>query len=130
MPYNAEPGEVAYVTFTKACTHGDLVTESGFVGVAVKQQTPAADALRSTRNQIAVNEKGLLLISNVAEVPNTGALASPTKGQMVYIVTSSNALATTSNSGANLVVGKIASLPGERGTPSNRVRINLRQKVA
>lgn len=128
MPYNAEPGEVAYVTFTKACNHGDLVTEQGFVGVAVKQQTPAADAPRATRAQIGIGEAGLLLISKVAEVPATGALASPTKGTLVYIATADNTLATTAGSG-KVPAGRVASLPGERGTPSTLVRINLRLKV-
>lgn len=128
MPYNAEPGDVAYVTFTKACTHGDLVTESGFVGVAVKQAIPAADAARSTRDDIGVSEAGILRIAGVVETPATGALASPTKGALVYIVTADNTFATSSGSG-KIPVGRVCSLPGERGTPSTLVRINLNLKV-
>lgn len=127
MPYNAEPGDVAYVTFTKPCAHGDLVTEEGFVGTAVKQQTPAADAPRTSRNQIAVGEAGLLLISKVVEAP-AASLSGVTKGQLVYVAASNNALGTTAGTG-QLVAGKVCSLPGERGTPSNLVRINLKQKV-
>lgn len=127
MPYNAEPGDVAYVTFTKACTHGDLVTEDGFVGVAVKQQTPAADAPRTSRNQIAAGEAGILLISKIAEAPAT-SLSGVSKGQLVYVAAADNSLGTASGTG-QLVAGKVSSLPGERGTPSNVVRINLKQKV-
>lgn len=127
MPYNAEPGEVAYVVFSKACNHGDLVTEQGFVGVAVKQQTPAADAPRTTRNQIAINESGLLLTSKVAEVP-AASLPGVAKGALVYVATADNSLSTVAGAG-KLVAGKVASLAGERGTPTDKVRINLRQKV-
>ena len=123
MPYNAEPGEVAYVTFTKACTHGDLVTEQGFVGVAVKQTTPAADSPRTTRNQIGVGEKGLLLISNVAETPATGALAAPVKGALVYVKAADNTFATTAGTGF-LVAGKVASLRKRRSTKFRATRNN------
>lgn len=129
MPYNAEPGEVAYVTFTKACTHGDLVTENGFVGIAFKQVTPPADAARSTRNLIAVSEKGMLLIDHVIEAPATGVLSGVAKGALVYVTVTDNSLALSAGSG-KLVAGKVSTLPGERGCPSNLVRINLRQKVA
>lgn len=136
MPYNAEPGEVAYVTFSKACVHGALVTEQGFVGVAVKQETPSQDTPRSQRANIAISEAGVLLIDKVAEVPASAPIAAPAKGLLVYIKAADNTLhlavdALTGgvlNAGF-LVVGRVASLPGERGTPSNIVRINLRQKV-
>jgi hypothetical protein len=136
MPYNAEPGDVAYVTFSKACTHGDLVTEQGFVGVAVKQETPSQDTPRNQRNAIAVSEAGLLLISKVAEVPASAPIAAPAKGLMVYIKAADNTIHLAADAltggvlnAGFLIVGRVCSLPGERGTPSNIVRINLRQKV-
>lgn len=128
MPYNAEPGDVAYVVFSKACAHGDLVTEQGFVGAAVKTQTPAADAVRTSRNQIAVSEAGLLLISKIVEASSAGPLAGVTKGALVYILAADNTLSLAAGAG-KLVVGRVCSLPSERGTPSTKVRINLRQKV-
>jgi len=129
MPYNAEPGQVAYVTFAKACVHGDLVAEEGFVGVAFKQQTPSAETGRWDRSKIAAGEQGILLIDRVCEAPAAGALSGVSKGALVYVDPSDNSLATEAAEGL-LVAGKVASLPGERGTPADKVRINLRQKVS
>jgi hypothetical protein len=128
MPYNAEPGKVAYVTAGVDVRHGALACDDGFCGTAVKQKTPAADTVRASRDLIVAGEAYLLLIAQVVEAPRAGALASVVKGDLVYITAADNTLATTSGAGKQ-VLGRVASLPGERGTPSDKVRINLRQKV-
>lgn len=128
MPYNAEPGDVAYVVAGVALTHGDLACDQGFCGVAVKQAIPAADAARATRDDIAVGEAYVLRITNVVEAPRAGTLASSVKGDLVWITEADNSLATAAASG-KVVLGRICSLPGERGTPSDKVRINLNIKV-
>lgn len=127
MPYNAEPGHVAYVTASAAVRHGAPAADDGYVGTTVKQKTPSADGVRADRNLIAAGEAYILIIKGVIEVPNTG-LTSLVKGDVVFINTVTNALATAT--GTNLVpLGKIASLPGERGTPAATLRVNLNYKA-
>lgn len=123
MPYNAEPGRVKYVTASADVRHGAVAADDGYVGTAVKQATPAADGLRADRNLIKAGEAYILIVKETIEVPNTG-LTSLVKGDLVYINTTTNALAAAS--GAGLVpLGKIASLPGERGTPAATLRVDL-----
>ena len=128
IPYNAEPGEVAYVVASKQLTHGAIATDQGFAGEAVKTQTPSAETPRNQRNIILAGESYLLLIGKIVEAP-ASALAGVAKGTLVYIAAADNSLSTTSGAG-KLALGKVSSLPGERGTPSNLTRINQRQKVA
>jgi hypothetical protein len=128
MPYNAEPGEVAYVVAGVALVSGDLACDQGFCGVSVKQKIPAADAARSTRANIEAGEAYILQIQDVVEAPRAGALAASVKGDLVWITEADNSLATAAAAG-KFVLGKICSLPGERGTPSDKVRINLNIKV-
>lgn len=133
MPYNAEPGDVAYVVAPRQWTHGQVgaiaagAGTGGICGTVVKTQTPAADTVRASRNIVAVGESCLLLISKVAEVL-ASALPGVTKHQLVWISTADDSLSTAAGAG-KIILGKVASLPGERGTPSTLVRINLRQKV-
>ena len=128
MPYNAEPGEVAYVVAGVALVNGDLACDQGFCGVAVKQAIPAADSARSTRANIAAGEAYILQIQDVVEAPRAGTLAASVKGDLVWITEADNTLATSAAAG-KFVLGKICSLPGERGTPADKVRINLNIKV-
>lgn len=134
MPYNAETGEVAYVVAPRAWVHGQLGAiaaasgTGGICGTVVKTQTPAADAARGTRANIASGEACLLLIDRVVEAP-AASLPGVVKHELIFIATADDSLSTTSGAG-KLVLGKVYSLPGERGTPSDKVRINLRQKVA
>jgi hypothetical protein len=133
MPYNAEPGEVAYVTAPRAWVHGQLGAVAagggtgGVAGVVVKQAIPAADAARANRANVAIGEACTLLTARVAEAP-AASLPGVTKFQQVWIATADDSLSTTSGAG-KILLGKVVSLPGERGTPSDKVRINLRDKV-
>lgn len=128
MPYNAEPGDVAYVVAGVQLNHGDIASDNGFVGVAVKQDIPAADAARANRAIIAAGKAYLLRITGVVEAPLAGPLAGVAKGDLVYVTDASNVLATTSGAGKT-VLGRVCSMPGERGTPADKVRINLNIKV-
>jgi hypothetical protein len=127
MPYNAEPGKVAYVVAHAQLTHGDLAADNGFVGEAVKTATPAADTPRANRNIIAVGEAYTLLIGKVVRAPSA-SLPGIAKGALVWINTTTNALATAAGTGLQ-ILGRVSSLPGERGTGADSVRINLEQKV-
>jgi hypothetical protein len=133
MPYNAEPGNVAYVVAPRQWTHGQLAAiaaaagTGGICGTVVKQQTPAADAARATRNIVASGEACLLLIDKTVEAP-AASLPGVVKHQLVWISTADDSLSTATGTG-KIILGKVEALPGERGCPSDKVRINQRQKV-
>lgn len=128
MPYNAEPGHVAYVVAGVQLNHGDIASDNGFVGEAVKQKIPAADAARANRAIIAAGEAYVLLITGVVEAPLAGPLSAVAKGDLVWVTDATNVLVTAAGSGKT-VLGRVCSLPGERGTPADKVRINLNIKV-
>lgn len=127
MPYNAEPGEVAYVTAGVAVRHGAPAADDGFCGTAVKTATPSAETVRADRNLIAAGEGYTLLIDGVIEVP-AASVPGIAKGALVFIDPDDNVVS-AAQAGNNVVLGKVASLPGERGTPSDKVRVNLELKV-
>jgi hypothetical protein len=126
MPYE-RPGNAVPVTAGVDTRHGDAAADDGQVGRAIKTLTPAADALRANRNLILAGEKYNIRVRGVMEVDNTN-LAGAVKGDLVYITTATNAISNAAGAG-KVVLGKIVFLPGEQGTPANRVRVDLQQKV-
>lgn len=122
-----EPGNVAYVTAGVAVRHKAPAADDGYVGIAIKQDTPAADVVRADRDLIAAGKGYLLMIRGIHEIPNA-ALPGIAKGALVYINTTTNALAAAGGAGL-VVLGKVASLPGERGTPADKVKVNLNEKA-
>jgi hypothetical protein len=122
MPYE-RPGAGYYATATKVVNHSAPVTEDGVVGVAVKQKAPKWDAGSATQAQIAIGESFHIRTKGIKQVP---FVAGATKGVPVYIVAASNALTLTA--AGNLKYGRVVSLPGERGTPSGYMRVDLDAK--
>lgn len=92
---------------TKACVHGDIVTEDGFVGTAFK----TAQVDRFTRPEdaadIPVGEEFEIQVGGVHEAPASGGLASADVGDRVYINDQTNAL----------------TLQGGAGTGTNEVQV-------
>ena len=127
MPYNAEPGHVQPVTAGVDVRHGAPAADDGYVGTAQKLHTPGADVVRADRDLIKAGEEYHLLVHGLIEVPTTN-LPGAAKGDLVYITTATNAISNAAGAG-KVVLGKVASLPGERGTPSGTVRVNLNEKA-
>lgn len=113
-----------YVTATKAVWHGYPATESGFVGVAVKQKAPSAGAASGTpQHQIAIAEDFALITKGVVQVP---VIAGAAVGDAIYIVAASNTL--TETAGGNVKFGQVTALAGQQGTPVGYMRIDLDAK--
>lgn len=136
MPYNRPGLMVLIPAATKAVVHGAPVIELNFPGVAVKQSLPpfgtgpafsSPGVVNTALNTVQVGEQFSIITKGIVEVP-VGSL-TPAKGDPVYIVTSSNALAATSNSGANPKFGRVVEIAGQRGLRTGWVRIDLDHKA-
>lgn len=126
MPYETE-AKVVRVTAGVDVRHGAPAADDGFAGIAVKTAIPSADGLRASRDLIVAGEAYNLRTKGIHEVPNTN-LPSIAKGAFVYIDPDDNVIA-ASQSGNNFVLGKVTHLPGEQGTPTNRVRVDFELKA-
>jgi predicted RecA/RadA family phage recombinase len=126
MPYNTE-SRIVRVTAGVDVRHGAPAADDGWVGTAVKTDTPAADLVRANRDLIAAGTAYNLITSGTISVPNTN-LPGIAKGALVYIDPDDNAIA-AAQAGNNVVLGKVTHLPGEQGTPSNAVRVDLDLKA-
>lgn len=134
MPVYERPGKAAYVVATKQVTHGNPATESGFVGIAVKQHAnPVYNGLADVQiikvgEQFLIRTKGICQVDCRSGAPGI-AIAALAKGAGVWINPADNTLKTTSNSGANLPYGRVIETPGDnRGVPQGFLRIDRDQK--
>jgi hypothetical protein len=116
---------------TKACTHGQIVSEDGFVGAAFKVQQISRyqDPTLAAAQAIAVAEVFELQLGGVHEAPASGNLAPAARGNAIYINSANNTLGlaaqglTTGNLNAGwLPVGLVTEVDASR-TPAV-VRIN------
>jgi hypothetical protein len=123
MPYN-RPGAGVYVTNGgTSVLHGAPVKIANFVGVAVKQRPSIPPAVSPTDlKTIAASEQFFLITKGIVQVDNVTGFA---KGDAVYI-DGSNVL--TESSSGNTKFGRVVEVPGERGTPTGKVRIDLDAK--
>lgn len=126
MPYE-RPGNAVRCTAGVDTRHGAAAADNGWVGIAVKTTIPPADGLRASRDLIVAGETYNLRVKGVHEVDNTN-LSGAAKGDLVYIRTTDNAIANATSTNY-VVLGKITHLPGEQGTPTNRVRVSLDLKA-
>lgn len=122
MPYETA-GMVIEVVAGVDVRHGAAAADNGWVGIAVKTATPTQISLRSTRDLIVAGEAYNLRLKGIHEVDNTN-LPGIAKGALVYIDPDDNVIA-AAQAGNNVVLGKVSHLPGEQGTPTNRVRVDL-----
>lgn len=116
-----------YATATKQVIHGDPCVEGGVSGIAFKQKAPAWDLPFANQKIIIIGEDFLILDKGEVEV---AALGGAVKGQAVYITTATNAL-TLSVPGAGLgfPFGRVAELPGQRGTPATKMMVDQDAKA-
>lgn len=121
MPYN-RPGPGVYVTNgATAINHGQPTTVANFVGVAVKQKARGFDQPLSNQAVIDPGEQFFLITKGVVQVSNAG-LTAAVKGDEVFIAAGALAASGT------VKFGRIVEVAGERGTPLNKVRIDLDAK--
>lgn len=126
MPYETA-GMAVEVTAGVDVRHGAPAADNGFVGTAVKTATPSQHSVRADRDLIVAGELYNLRIRGIHEVPNTN-LPGIVKGALVYIDPDDNVIA-AAQAGNNVVLGKVSHLPGEQGTPTNRVRVDYDLKA-
>jgi len=122
MPYN-RPGRGVSVTNTSTSatiSHGQAAQEAGFVGVAVKQRATGWDSTVALQDDILDDEEYFLITKGIVQVDEVSGFA---KGDPVYIVAATNALTETSS--GNISFGRVVEIEGQRGTPTNKVRIDL-----
>lgn len=123
------PGSAVRVTAGVDVRHGAPAADDGHVGRAIKTETPKSDGSvsRANRNLIVAGEGYNLRVRGVMEVPNTN-LPGIAKGALVYIDPDDNVIG-PAQAGNNVVLGKVTHLPGEQGTPTGFVRVDLEQKA-
>ena len=131
------PGAAVRVTAGVDVRHGQLTSDDGHVGRAIKTSTPAQDVARASRPIIVAGEGYNSRVRGVAEVQivsqaATGVaawdLTGIAKGDLVYITDATNALSNAAGAGKR-VAGKVTHLAGEQGTPTGFIRIDLEQKA-
>lgn len=124
MPYK-RPGEGHYATNTtgSAITNGKPVAVDNYVGIAVKQKIANWDAGLAAQNLIATNEDFFIITKGIVQVDEVAGFA---KGDAVYIIAATGVLTETAS--GNVKFGRVEEIEGQRGTPTNKVRINLDAK--
>lgn len=134
MPYN-RPGPGVYVTNgATPIAHGSAQTNSGFVGVAVKQKVRAWSDAYSIQATIDANEPYFLITKGVVQVSNADAgIAAAAVGASVWITTATPGVLTTTTGTPKFgrIVeqgGAAGGAGGPRGCPPGRVRIDLDTK--
>lgn len=123
MPKN-RPGNMFYTVNStgSGITHGAPCLSEGRVGVSVKQKAPAWSAGFSSQKVIANGEDFAMIVKGIVEVAEVAGFAV---GDAVYI-TAGNVL--TEVKTGNTKYGRVVEIEGERGTPTNKVRIDLDAK--
>ena len=123
MPYSAA-GEIFYTTNGESgtLTNGQPVINEKVAGVAIKQGAPSLAEGISTHYTIAKNEDFAILCKGVVQVDE---VSGAEHGDPIYI-TSENKL--TKTEGENALFGVCVEIEGERGTPKDKMRVDLDKK--
>lgn len=122
MPYEA-PGARHTAIATKACRHGQIVVEDGFVGSAFKTEQVDRFTLPADAQDIAIGEEFEIQVGGVHEAPLAGAVAALDVGDKVFIDTTDNSLEVAA--GANLLpVGLIDEVDTSRTPDVARINSN------
>lgn len=113
MPANRE-GDRHTAIATKACVHGQIVTENGFVGTAFKVEQIDRWTRPEDGADIAIGEEFEIMIGGVHEAKVTeGGMASAVEGDRIWIAPATNALDDASSAGA-LPVGVVDEVDASR----------------
>jgi hypothetical protein len=115
MPYSGEPSRHTAIA-TKACVHGQVVTEDNFVGSAFKVEQIDRWTRPADGQKIADGEEFEIQLNDILEAPLEGALADLEVGDLVYITKTTNVLATAGGA-TTLPVGVVDEIDEAR-TPA------------
>lgn len=115
-------GHMHYTTATKEVNHGAPVVEDGIAGLAVKQQTRSWKDGLANQAVIDVDEDFGIEYGGVFYVDHTAAISGSGKGDTLYIDPDDNTLQVSTT--GNVAFGKIKDLPGERGCPLGKYRVD------
>lgn len=117
---------------TKACVHGQIITEEGFVGSAFKVTQVDRFTRPEDAADIPIGEELEIQLGGVHEAPATGGLATAAVGDDIYIVAATNALelaAAALTAGAleagKLPVGKVTEVDASRSPDVLRINANV-----
>lgn len=106
MPYEGLGARHTAVA-TKACVHGQLVEEDGFVGAAFKVEQVDRFVRPADADNIEIGEEFEIQLGGVHEAPAAGNLAAAAVGDDVYINGANNTLGLAAQglTGAALTAG-------------------------
>lgn len=104
MPYHGLGARHDAVA-TKACVHGQIVTEDRQVGAAFKNTQLGAfvDPQLSAAQQIAIGETFTMLLGGKLEAQRAGSVATAVVGDRIWIAADDNSLILTDPAGTNEV---------------------------
>lgn len=135
MPYQAPGARHTVPAATKACVHGQIVTEDGFVGAAFKSEqvdrwTRPGTAAGQAQH-IPVGQEFELMLGGILEAPASGDLADAVVGTDVYITIADNvltdaavALTTGTIEAGYRKVGKVTEIDVSRTPDVLRINAN------
>lgn len=137
MPYEAPGARHSVDAAVKACVHGQIVEEDGFVGSAFKVAQPDRFVRPADADDIAVGEDLEIQLGGIAETPATGNLAAAVVGTDIYIRVADNVLGVAAQgitAGALTAgwrkVGKVTEIDLSRNPDVLRINTNVTDQVA
>ena len=111
---------------TKACVHGQIVEEDGFVGSAFKVDQVDRFVRPEDAQDIAVDEEFEIQLGGVHEAQLAGAIAAAGVGDRIWIDPVDNSLEVASAAG-RLPVGVITEVDASRTPDVARINSNAWQ---
>lgn len=125
MPYEGLGARHTAVA-TKACRHGQIVVEDGFVGTAFKVEQIDRFVRPEDAQDIDIGEEFEIQLGGVHEAPLTGALAALGVSDPVFITEADNTLVAAAGAGI-LPVGRITEVDASRNPDIARINSNAWQ---
>lgn len=135
MPEQA-PGARHTAVATKACVHGQIVTEDGFVGEAFKVDQPDRFVRPADADDIAIGTEFEIQLGGIQRAPAAGNLAAADVGDAIYIKVSDNTLGVAAQgltAGALTAgwrkVGKVTEVDPTTNPDGLRINCNVTDQV-
>lgn len=125
MPYNAKGGRHTAIC-TKACVHGQLVEEDGFVGSAFKVTQPNRFVTPANYANIAIGEEFEIQLGGIHEAPAAGAVAAAGVDDRIWIDPTDNSLEIAVAAG-RIPVGVVTEVDVSRTPDVLRINSNAWQ---
>lgn len=122
MAHNA-PGARHTAVATKACVHGQIVIEDGFVGTAFKVAQPDRFVRPADARDIAVDEEFEIIVGGIHEANAAGAIAGADVGDRIWIDPADNSLEVASAAG-RIPVGVVDELDLSRAPDVLKINSN------